>query len=121
VLLGPQGKLRSTVGTSKVVRRTASGTAAAADSKGGRVTPRVTDALDRWLVADAAREPEQERRREDEDPIFEQLDALHDERVERGDPFWSPRGPDPQALERLVEDRRARGVLRSASQFDAGS
>jgi hypothetical protein len=42
------------------------------------------------------------------DPIWEQLDALRDERAERGDPHWSPPGRDPEALERLVEERRAR-------------
>ena len=45
--------------------------------------------------------------------IFLQLDCVHDERRERHDPTWWPPGRDPENLERLVEDRRARGVLRS--------
>ena len=50
----------------------------------------------------------EERRAPDEDPIFEQLDALHDECGERGDDRWFPAGPDPQGLERLVRERRKR-------------
>jgi hypothetical protein len=59
-----------------------------------------------WLRTSATRNPAE--RPVGEDPIFEQLDALHDERVERNDPKWFPPGPDPQGLERLVEERRAR-------------
>jgi hypothetical protein len=47
-----------------------------------------------------------------EPPILTQLVALHDERVERADPTWFPPGPDPDGLERLVEERRRRGTLR---------
>jgi hypothetical protein len=53
--------------------------------------------------------PEQELEREpDASDILVQLDALHDERVERGDARWFPRGPDPQGLEQLVRERWAR-------------
>jgi hypothetical protein len=45
----------------------------------------------------------------DADPIFEQLIVLHDERAERADPTYFPSGPDPRGLERLLEQRRARG------------
>jgi hypothetical protein len=44
--------------------------------------------------------------REDEPDIFEELDALHDERVERGDSRYFPSGRD--GLRRLVETPRAR-------------
>lgn len=62
---------------------------------------------DRFLDGFDRSEPEAEERRE-QDPIWAQIDALYDERVERGDPRWFPSGPDPQGLEQLVEERRRR-------------
>jgi hypothetical protein len=47
--------------------------------------------------------------RADDDSIFNQLIGLHDERAERGDRTYFPSGPDPRGLERLLEQRRARG------------
>jgi hypothetical protein len=66
------------------------------------------DALDHWLADD----DERETTSVDVTDVFVQLDALHDERRERHDQRWQPPGPDPQGLERLVEDRWRRGVLR---------
>jgi hypothetical protein len=56
-------------------------------------------------------EPESraERQRREEDPIFRELDALHDERVERGDSRWFPADGD---LAKLIETRRARKLGR---------
>ena len=72
-----------------------------------------SDRLRRWIRSIPESSSDDEFEEPDDGPaIFVQLDALHDERVERKDPHWSPPGPDPQALERLVEERRARGVLR---------
>jgi hypothetical protein len=74
------------------------------------------DPLHRWLDSidwlnstepdDSADETEQNR-------VSEQMNAVTDERNERGDPKWWPPGRVPENLERLVEDRRRRGVLRS--------
>ena len=50
--------------------------------------------------------------------IFVQLDAVHDERVERRDSRWWPPGSDPGNLEQLVRDRLARGVLRLPPKRD---
>jgi hypothetical protein len=41
---------------------------------------------------------------EAKEPIWEQLDAVYHERVERGDPKWWPAVP----LEQLVRERKAR-------------
>jgi hypothetical protein len=72
----------------------------------------MTDAWDRFIDGFGEKSDASERRA-GEDPIWEQLDALHDERAERHDPRWFPPGPDPQGLERLVEERRRRGKLRA--------
>jgi hypothetical protein len=68
-----------------------------------------------WLDSfDGRVETETERRcreQEEDENIFVQLDAAHDERVERKDAKWWPSGPDPDSLEALVRERRARGVL----------
>lgn len=67
----------------------------------------MSDPLDRWLDPDEEEADEHEL--DEGEAFFIGLDALHDERAERGDARWQPSGGD---LERLVEDRRARGVLR---------
>jgi hypothetical protein len=67
----------------------------------------VSNPWDSFLAGFDEPAPE-EQRVADEDPIFEQIDALRDERRERGDPRWFPPGPDPEGLERLVRERRAR-------------
>jgi hypothetical protein len=74
----------------------------------------MTGAWDRFLGGFGEGEPD--AKRPDETSIFEQLDALHDERVERHDPHWFPPGPDPQGLERLVRERYERGKHRSRSR-----
>jgi hypothetical protein len=88
--------------------------------------PELTEAEIRALVAEseaaAKRDPlvrwkhslgERDRMDATEfDYFLEQILAVEDERVERGDPTWWPPGPEPENLERLVEDRRRRGVLR---------
>jgi hypothetical protein len=68
----------------------------------------VSDSLEEWLSS----LDERERAFKDVEPtnVFVQLDALREERIERGDPHWWPSGPDPQGLERLVRDRVARGT-----------
>jgi hypothetical protein len=67
----------------------------------------VSDPWDEFLAGFDEPAPQQ-RQQPDEDPVFAQLDALHDERIERGERRWFPRGPDPEGLERLVRERRAR-------------
>jgi hypothetical protein len=67
----------------------------------------VSNPWDEFLAGFDEPAPEQ-RRTPDEDPIYEQIDALRDERNERGDPNWFPPGPDPAGLARLVARRRAR-------------
>jgi hypothetical protein len=66
----------------------------------------VSDPWDGFLAGFDEPPPEEQRAAE-EDPIFAQLDALHDERIERGDRRWFPSGRDPEGLERLVRERRA--------------
>jgi hypothetical protein len=70
----------------------------------------VSDALDRWL--DGLDEDADLDVDVDVADVFVQIDALGGERAERGDARWLPGGrSDPAALARLVEERRARGVL----------
>lgn len=70
----------------------------------------MSDALDRWLQGEKPVAPSEEEPQSEAAALLEQLDALGGERAERRDPRWFPPGPD--GLERLVEERRARGVLR---------
>jgi hypothetical protein len=64
----------------------------------------VSDRLRRWLDSlDGDVEDEDE---DAEVTIFEELDELHDQRVERHDSRWFPADGD---LARLVRERRARG------------
>lgn len=76
---------------------------------------RMSDPLWRWLDGIDwlnSTEPDSSVEETEQQRVLEQLDAVNDERVERGDPKWWPPGPEPENLERLVEDRRRRGVLR---------
>jgi hypothetical protein len=66
------------------------------------------DRLRAWLRRPVLEVEPEAARVPGEDPIFEQLDALQDERRERGDSKWFPSGPDPRGLERLVEERKKR-------------
>jgi hypothetical protein len=67
----------------------------------------VSDRVRRWLASIDEGEGREEE--PDATDIFVQLDALHDERVERRDSHWCPPGRDPENLERLVRERWARG------------
>ena len=70
--------------------------------------------LDPWLDE----QPDEGEEPYDPDPtdIFVQLDCLALERRTRRDPHWSPPGEDPENLIALVEDHRARGLLRPPGQ-----
>lgn len=70
----------------------------------------MTDPVRRLLTGFDRRRPEPELEREL--TVFDEIDELRAQRVERGAPQWFPRGGGPE-LARLAE-RRRRGELPSS-------
>jgi hypothetical protein len=69
----------------------------------------VSDQLDRWL--DQARRGGHEAGEVDAYDVFVQIDCLAVERLERGDPRWTPAGgTGDRAMAKLVRSRQERGL-----------